>query len=181
MFPKFTLPFGFITDRLSLCAALLLCAVLAAVPTGHLVKFGLTTVAFLFFAFVYFDNRELNRTEDRIDAVVAQLPAGERVVNPLSSQSLRSLCLQHDLDRACVGHCYSYANYEPPSRQFRVRAQPGNHIVLDNQADVNAIAEGRYMVQQRDLPLHLIFQCGADLKEVCSRPLKVGDTIAKPN
>lgn len=181
MFPKFTLPFGFITDRLSLCAALLLCSVLAAVPTGHLVKFGLAMVAFLFFALLYFDHRELNRMEDRIDAVVEQLPAGERVVNPLSSQSLRSLCLQHDLDRACVGHCYSYANYEPPSRQFRVRAQPGTRIVLDNQADVNAITDGRYVVQPRDLPLHLVFQCGTDLKDLCSRPLKIGDIIEKPN
>lgn len=181
MFRQFSLPFGFITDRLSLFAALMLCAMLAAVPTGSFVKFALTAVAILFFAFIYLDNRELNQMEDRIDATVQQLPPTERVVTPLSSQSLASLCLQHDLDRACIGYCYSYANYEPPSQQFRVRARPGNRIVLDDQADVNAIADGRYMVQQRDLPLYLVYQCGKDLKDVCSRELQAGDTITKPN
>lgn len=180
LFPKFALPFGFITDRFSLCAALMLCAVLAAAPPGNLIKFGPSAVAFVFFAFVFVDNRDLNRTEDRIDAIVQQLPAPERVVAALFSPSLRSLCLQHDLDRACLGHCYSYANYEPPSRQFRVRARPDNRIVLDKQADINALADGRYIVRPQDLPLHLIYQCGTDLKNVCSRPLKSGDVIAKP-
>jgi hypothetical protein len=180
-FQQYGLPFGFITDRLSLCAALMMCATLAAAPAGKFEKIGLAAVAVVFFSFLYFDGRQLNRIEDRIDAVVQTLPAGERVVNTLPSLTLRSLCLQHDLDRACIGHCYSYANYEPPSRQFRVRALPGNRIVLANQPDVNAIVDGKYVVQLSDLPLHLVYLCGPNLTEVCLRPLHAGETNANPN
>jgi len=30
--------------------------------------------------------------------------------------------IAHSVDRACIGHCFSYSNYEPSSGQFRVRA-----------------------------------------------------------
>ena len=29
----------------------------------------------------------------------------------------------HVIDRACIGHCFSYANYEPATAQFRVRVR----------------------------------------------------------
>jgi len=28
-------------------------------------------------------------------------------------------------ERACIGHCFSYENYEPSSRQFRVARAEG--------------------------------------------------------
>ncbi len=181
MFPQFALPFGFITDRLSFGAAVMMCAVLAAVPLTRFEKVVLVSVAALFFAYLYADNRDLNRLEDRLDLVVRQLPPAQRVISTLPSQSLRSLCIQHDLDRACIGHCFSYANYEPSSRQFRIHAQPGNGVVLSDYVDVDAVAGGSYVVQPRDLPLQLVYLCGSDLRDVCSRPLRAGEASGKPN
>jgi hypothetical protein len=175
MFPQFARPFGFITDRLSLGAALMMCAVLAAASSTRFEKVALAAVAVLFFGLLYADNRDLNQLEDRLDAVVRQLPPAQRVMSPLTSQSLRSLCIQHDLDRACIGHCFSYANYEPSSRQFRIRALPGNGIVLDDYADVDAVAGGRYVVQPRDLPVYLFYPCGLGFRDVCSRLLQMGE------
>jgi hypothetical protein len=181
LFPQFERPLGYIAERLSLVAGLMLCAVLAAAPITKLVRVALVSVAVWFFALLYTDLRELNRMEDRLDVAVNRLPPGQRVISPLPSKSLRSLCFQHDLDRACIGHCFSYANYEPSSRQFRIRAQPGNGIVLEDYADVDAVAGGRYIVQLRDLPIYLVYPCGLDFRDVCSRPLRVGETSGKPN
>jgi len=181
LLPGFGRPLGYIAERLSLSAALMMCAVLAAAPMSRATRGALASVAILFFALLYIDDRELNKLEDRMDLAVNQLPRGQRVVSFLGDQSLRSLCLYHDLDRACIGHCFSYANYEPSSKQFRIRARTGNGIVLDKYADVDAVAAGSYVLQPRDLPLDLIYPCDADFRDVCSRPLGAGEINGKPN
>ncbi len=179
MLPQFRHPLGFIAERLSLAAGLSMCALLAVAPTIRFTRVALISVAVLFFGLLYADERKLNHVEDRLDATLSALPQGQRVVGILPDPSLYSLCFHHDLDRACVGHCLSYANYEPSSRQFRIRAAPGNEIVLDKFADVAAVASGTYVVQSRDLPIYLVYACGSSLSKVCSRPLQLGETVAK--
>jgi hypothetical protein len=181
LFPQFARPLGYIAERLSLAAGLMMCAVLASAPTTRLAKAALISVAVLFFGLLYTDDLELNHMEDKLDLAVNRLPPGQRVISSLPDQSLRSLCLHHDLDRACIGRCFSYANYEPSSRQFRIHARPDNEIVLDDYADVDAIADGRYIVRPRDLPLYLVYPCGSNFRDVCSRPLGAGETSEKPN
>jgi hypothetical protein len=180
--PAFQRPFGNVTDRLSLTAALTMCALVTAAPAHRFVKIGLVFVTVIFFALFYADNLALNRLEDRLDAAVARLPAGQRVLSSLPSRTLRALCFQHDLDRACVGHCFSYGNYEASSGQFRVRATPGNSIVLGNAVDVDAVANGTYIVRPQDLPLSLVYLCGSgslqsNLDSVCVRSLHAGEAV----
>jgi hypothetical protein len=181
LLPQFGRPFGFIAERLSLAAAVMICAVLAAAPATRFIRIALVSVAVLFFTLLYTDQRKLNRMENRIDVAVARLPPGQRVITSLPDQSLRSLCLHHDLDRACIGHCFSYANYEPSSGQFRIHARPGNSIVLGDYADIDAVSSGTYVVQPRDVPVYLVYPCGSNFKEVCSRPLSVGEKSGQPN
>jgi len=181
LFPQFGRPLGYIAQRLSLAAGLMLCAVLASAPTHKLAKVALVSVTVLFFGLLYTDQRELNSLEDKLDIAVSRLARGQRVISFLPSQSLGSLCWHHDLDRACIGRCFSYANYEPSSRQFRVRAQARNRIVLDDYDDVDAAAGGSYIVQPRDFPVYLFYLCGLDFREVCWHPLQVGETTGKPN
>jgi hypothetical protein len=175
MFPQFGLPFGYIADRLSLMAALSACAVVAAARPGTFEKVGVALIAVLFFGFLYVDSRALNRLEDRVDVAVARLPPGQRVISSIPPWSSRLSSAQHAVDRACIGRCFSYANYEPSSRQFRVRAQPGNGIVLDNFADINAVQTGTYIVQNRDLPIYLLYECGPKGGNVCTRSLQAGE------
>jgi len=177
MFPQFALPFGFIVQRLSLGAAVMLCAVLVSASPSKFEKLALVFVAILFFGFLYSDHRELNQLEDRIDAAISQLPPGQRVINTPSSNFLRSFSFHHDLDRACIGHCFSYANYEPSTLQFRIRAKPGNGIVMDNYSDVAAVEAGSYVVRSSELPLYLLYQCG--VRNVCMSSLQAGDTTGK--
>jgi hypothetical protein len=176
-FPNYGLSFGYVADRLSLAAGIMSCAVVGAAPIKLHEKIALAALAVMFFAFLFVDTQELNRVEDGIDVAVGHLPAGQRVVGffPALPSGLRPL--QHAIDRACIGRCFSYANYEPSSRQFRVRAQSGNSIVLDNYADVEAVETGRYAVKPRDLPLYGVFQCGPALRDVCLRSLQVDEVI----
>jgi hypothetical protein len=179
LLPQYGQPVGYIAQRFSLMAGIMACTVLGAAPATRVVKTALPCVAVLFFVFLYVDERKLNSMEHQIEAAVSRLPAGARVITELESPSLRSLCLYHDLDRACIGHCYSYANYEASSKQFRIRALPGNRIVLNNTAEVEAVADGRYVARPGDLPLYVIYPCG-QASGFCSRPLQAGDTEAEP-
>lgn len=79
------------------------------------------------------------------------------------------------LDRVCVGRCYSYGNYEAPTLQFRIRAQPDNSFILADLEDSDRLARGTYRVQPRDLPLHQIYPCGARITDLCMRDLKAGE------
>src|ERR1700733_4087798 len=178
-FPNYGLPFTYITHRVSLAVALAGCAVLGSVPMRLHEKIALAALAATFLSFLYIDTRELNRLENDIDAAVAKLPPGQRVIGSFPGWSTRIVPLQHDLDRACIGRCFSYANYEPSSRQFRIRAQPGNPFVLDNYPDVEAVEEGRYVVKPRDLPLYEVFLCGAERREVCLSSLEGGKVIQR--
>lgn len=180
LFPHFARPLSFIAQRLSLGAGLTMIATVAQVSPTRLVKVALTATMLLFFGFFLTDERQLNHREDQLDAALRALPPNQRVVASLPDQSLRSLCVHHDLDRACIGRCFSYGNYEPSSLQFRIRAQPGNSIVLDNHVDVDAVSAGTYNVQSRDLPLYLVYPCGQHSGEICTRSLKAGESLRQP-
>jgi hypothetical protein len=86
---------------------------------------GLAACAVTFFSFIYQDTGVLNRMEQQAEDLVHDLPYGRRVVETISSQpDWRIWFINHIVDRACIGHCYAYANYEPASGQFRVRVRP---------------------------------------------------------
>jgi hypothetical protein len=57
------------------------------------------------------------------------------------------------IDRACLGRCFSYANYEPSTAQFRIRAVAENPYVAFRYRDSWDMQVGKYVVQDRDLPL----------------------------
>jgi hypothetical protein len=155
------------------------CAVLGSVTMRMHEKIVLAALAVVFFSFLFVDTGELNRLENGIDAAVRQLPTGQRVIGSFPGWSARVVPLQHDLDRACIGQCFSYANYEPSSRQFRIRAQAGNSVVLDNYPDVKAVEEGRYVIKPRDLPLYEVFLCGPERHDVCLSSLEAGKVIQR--
>jgi hypothetical protein len=111
-------------------------------------------LALLFFAFLFHDERALNGFEDRMDGAIAQLPPGLRVVSPVDDPELRVNALAHMVDRSCMGRCYSYANYEASTAQFRIQAVAPNGFVVDNYSDSWDLQTGQYVVRDRDLPLY---------------------------
>src|SRR5581483_5127390 len=111
---------SYIAERMSLGVAVCVCALLAAAPSRLAERWALVAVAVVFFGFVYRDERALNSFEDRMQDVISTLHSGDRVVSTVEDLELRSTAVTHMIDRVCVGRCYSYANYEPSTKQFRV-------------------------------------------------------------
>jgi len=147
---------AFISDRMSLPAGVCLCALLAGVAPRRLHRIGLAIAALLFFGFLYRDERLLNRFEDRLERMVAQLPHGVRVVSAIDDPYLHVNALTHLIDRVSIGRCYSYANYEAPTGQFRLRVTGPNPFVATSYDDSWALQNGVYVVRDRDLPLYQI-------------------------
>lgn len=141
----------------------------------HLVGFG--SCAIIFFVFLYQDTSTLNRMESEAERLVGPLPFGTRVMStiwaPLES---RVSFIGHFVDRACIGHCFSYANYEPSSGQFRIRVRPGSPVVTASDDDSEDMQAGEYEVQDADLPAMEIYQCDEkDLTKLCIRSLAAGE------
>jgi hypothetical protein len=147
----------FIAERMSLGAAVCICALLASAKTRAYQHWAMGAVTLAFFFFLFRDERALNSVEERMHQVVAALPPGQRVLNGLDDLSLtRMNALTHMIDRSCIGRCFSFANYEPSTWQFRVRAIAPNPYVASEYRDSIMMQTGRYVVKPSDLPLYQV-------------------------
>ncbi|GAC1626878.1 MAG: hypothetical protein NVS9B13_23520 [Candidatus Acidiferrum sp.] len=168
---------GLLVSRLTLLSAIFgLCVLGSLNPRKwHLASFA--PLALLFFVFLYQDTARLNRLEANSDTLVRNLPSETRVLNTIfAPPDSRISFIGHVADRACIGHCFSYGNYEPSSGQFRIRVRPGSPIVTSSSDDTEDMGAGSYEVQEEDLPLKEIYQCDeADLTRLCLRDLAAGE------
>lgn len=171
-------PLGYLVERLSLVSATLLACMLGAMRprTWHASGFG--AIVIVFFIFLYQDTALLNRMEKRVEQLIATIPPGQRVMETIiAPPEWRVKFINHMVDRACIVHCFAYGNYEPSSEQFRVRANPGNAIVMNWPEDMGSMEEGDYEVQEEDLPAYQIYQCSADVADLCIRELAAEEKI----
>jgi hypothetical protein len=160
LLPGYNHALRYISERMSLVVGLAACALAGSVSPGKREKAAIALLTALFFAFLYVDARSLNHVESLLEQSVAQIPPGSRVISALCDQHKDVNLLGHMLDRVCIRHCFSYANYEPSSAAFRVRVTGENPIVVAEDRDSNALQEGRYVVKPADLPLYQIYLRG---------------------
>lgn len=168
---------SYIGERMSLATATLIVAFLAMVPAKrwHAIA-GLLTAA-VFFGFLFVDDRSANRLEDRLTTIVNQLPAGQKVIFAPAPRAVRIESFTHLLERACIGRCYAYADYEPASHEFRVRVNGLTPYVVPTYADSYSMQMGTYVVQRRDLPVYAITQCAPHDPNYCIRSLHEGEVV----
>ena len=138
---------------------------------------GFAILALVFFALLYRDTAELNRMEEQAKNLVGKLPYGRRVTDTIASPpDSRIFFINHLVDRACIGRCYTYSNYEPSFGQFRVRVRPGSPLVTDSPQASQAMEYGNYVVRPGDLPMNQIYQCDEkDPTRLCMRDLTAGE------
>src|SRR6267378_4114513 len=164
---------GLLGSRLTTISAVFgLCALGGIKPRKwHLAGFGIC--AAVFFAFLYQDTGWVNRLEEHAEDLVSKLAPGTRVIVMIEAPAAsRMEFVDHAAERACIGHCFSYANYEPSSRQFRVRVREGSPVVTSSADNAQDMASGQYEVQDEDLPIKQIYQCDEkDLTRLCIRDL----------
>jgi hypothetical protein len=154
LIPSYKHSLAFIADRMSLALSICICALLAEGRNRTAQNYLTAIVVLIFAVYLFRDERSFNALEDRMEQVVAALPPGQRVVAAIETPTLRVNPLTHMIDRVCVGRCYSYANYEPSTAQFRIRVMEPNGIVASTYQESWALQGGRYIVRGRDLPIY---------------------------
>ncbi len=156
LLPGFAHGLLYISDRMSLCVAVCACLVLAKVALTRGEQATMAALTAVFFAFSYVDERAASGIENAMVSALQPLPPGQRVVSGVVGASSRVDLLGHAVDRACIGRCFSYGNYEPATRQFRIRVQPGSPVVVQSYADSYAIQTGSYTIKETDLPIYAL-------------------------
>ena len=175
-FPQYQHALAYIPQRISLLSAIMFCALVGRSRYGKRITQLSALVALTFFTCLYIDSAALNRAEDEITALVGNLPPGQRVVSAVTDSGTRLNAMEHVADRACIGHCFSYGNYEPATAQFRVRVLSNLAPVAPDMEIVKEIEEGRHVVTPREAPLYSVCACPEGKERFCIRELHAGQT-----
>ena len=170
---------GYLPDRASLYSAVLMCVAVAAARPSKMVAGMLGVIAIAFFALLYRDTAWMDVLEAKVEKAIVQLEPGDLVLATILLPAKSRIHEQHAIDRACIGRCFNFGNYEPASGQFRIKADPNNRIVLPDQHSIDAVNEGRYAVQPQDLPIHEVYSCGPTLDDICVHQLRAGELNAQ--
>jgi hypothetical protein len=173
--PQYAAPISDLTERLTTISVVLLCCVFGAIPPRRWHFLALAMVAAMYFALLFQDTATLNRMEDQVVKLLEPLPSGQRILATITKPLKYRFNAGHIIEPSCVERCYSFANYEAPSGQFRVRARPGNPIVMSDIHDATLAEQGNYVAKSPDLPLYEVYQCGKSWTELCIRLLKAGE------
>ena len=172
-------PFSGITERLTLISAVIVCCGLASLPPKKWHLLGWTLIAGVFFGFLYQDTGIINHMEVQVRKLVWALPPYQRIIASIQPAPDSRVEINHIVDRACIGHCFSYGNYEPATGQFRVRARPGNSYVMTEYDDISSMEHGSYIVQPRDGEVYEVYQCSKQWTELRIKPLRAGEKTGR--
>lgn len=164
---------SYLTQRYSLFTAIIMCAMLGCLQFGRTLMVVSVLLAIAFFAFVYSDSKEINDMEAEIAQLASTVPSGGRVVAEIRSTGVNPLA--ELAERPCIGHCYSYANYEAPSGAFRVRPDGPNQVVASTMDVVHEFENGQHIVTRAEAPLYNV--CGSQQpgKRFSLRKLEAGE------
>ena len=193
--PHYAAPAALLVPRLTSTTAVLALCIVGCLEPRRRYLAGLALCAAVFFAWVYRDTGTVNAMEAQALQLVSGLPHGERVTASIwfpraaaggensaanvdgnfGDKFVGISYIGHIVDRACIDQCFSYADYEPASGQFRIRAAANNAMVTTSPDDSSLMGTGRYVVRPEDLPMAQICQCdAADQTKLCLRELKAG-------
>jgi len=167
---------GLLVSRLTLLSAIFAFCWLATLRPRAWHAVTLAAFAGFFFTFVYRDTALFDRLENNAEQITKALPPGTRVLATIFEPPEYRMVSLHSVDRACVGHCFLVSNYEPATRQFRLRVRGDSPVAVATTEDSEDMQSGNYEVQEDDLPLKQIYQCDAsDLTKLCVRDLQAGE------
>jgi hypothetical protein len=172
---EISVPLRAITPRTTSISAVLLCGLIACAAQKKWHFPALLGTSLIFFTLLYRDTGTLSGIEQEVQQLVQKLPAGERVLFRLHQPHNYRFESAHIVDEACIGHCFSYGNYEAASNAFRIRAFERNGIVMSRVEEIAGVERGEYTVKQKDLPAELVYQCGPNWTDVCIRSLQAGE------
>ncbi len=164
---------GLLVSRLTIITAIFSLCFLGSLSPQKWHLASLSLCALLYFVFLYQDTSFIARLESNADKITSSLPFGTRVLTTIiAPPDWRAMFIYHAIDRACIGHCFSFANYEPSAKQFRLRVTEDSPVAVADPDDSQSMQSGEYVVQPYDLPMKQIDQCNpSDLTILCIRDL----------
>ena len=175
--PQYEHALAFIPQRLSLFTGLACCVAICGVKPAREAVVVSSVAAAAFFAFLFVDYQAYNRMEAEVASVVRTAPPRARVVAAVLDPGVRLNAMAHVADRACVGHCFSYANYEAPSKAFRIRLREGNRVTAPSVAVSQAIERGEHVVTAVEAPVYAVCGCDGENGSLCLRTLHAGERV----
>ncbi|MGH7839175.1 MAG: hypothetical protein ACREQC_15285, partial [Candidatus Binataceae bacterium] len=155
--PQFTAALALIIPRLTLLSAILLCCILGAMRPRLWHLAACSVLAAIFFSMLFQDTRTINRMEMQAERLVRTIPPSSRVLATILRPPHSRILFQHIVDRACIGYCFSYGNYEPSSGAFRIRVTAPNPSVMSEDRATAEMEEGDYTIEPGDLPAYQIY------------------------
>ena len=173
---------GLLVSRLTIIAAIFGLCILSTLRPSKLAAVATLVCSIFFFTLLYRDTATLNRLESHAESLTAALPFGTLVIPTLASPRDSHIpFVHHVVDRVCIGHCFTYSNYEPSSFQFHVRVNPGSPLIASRPDDAQEMEAGNYIVRASDPPFVDIYQCSpTDFTVLCARPLTSGEQTGPP-
>ena len=173
---------GLLVSRLTIISAIFGLSILSTLRPSKPAALATLACSIFFFSLLYRDTATLNRLEAHAESLTASLPFGTLVIPTLASpRDSRIQFLHHIVDRACIGRCFTYSNYEPSSAQFHVRVNPGSPLIANSATDAQEMEAGNYIVRASDPPFVDIYQCSpTDFTILCARTLTPGEKTGPP-
>ena len=164
---------GLLVSRLTLITAIYALCLFGSLTPQKWHLAALSLCALLFFVSLYQDTSFVARLEANAEKLTYSLPFGTRVLKTVVAPAdWRAPFIYHSIDRACIGHCFAFSNYEASTRQFRLRVHEDSPVVAFDPDDSESMESGEYEVQPEDLPLKQIDQCNpSDPAALCLRDL----------
>ncbi len=179
LFPWYKAAFGGVTERVAWLAAVIMCGVMAKVRNVKWYGWASAIAAVAYFSLFYSDARAINQIEQRVVQLVSALPPDQRIIAELRYPPIGGFDENMLADRACIGRCFSFSNYEAATGQFRVRASPGNSIVAwyaDNFETVKHTSPAeQFFSTTPSGTLYWIHACGSNMADVCMDRLSRDD------
>jgi hypothetical protein len=164
---------GLLVSRLTIITAIFTLCFLGSLSPQKWHLAALAPCALLFFIFIFQDTSLVARLEANAEKLTRTLPFGTRVLKTVAAPAdWRALFIYHSIDRACIGHCFAFSNYEPSAKQFRLRVSEDSPVAVFDPDDSESMESGEYVVQPDDLPLKQIDQCDpSNFTTLCIRDL----------
>jgi hypothetical protein len=182
LFPGFDIPASLLALRSSLFAGIAWTAVasLAGYSARRLACTSILAASWT--AMLAGDWMSLSRFQESVISTVRGLPPGARIAGRMSSPPSRVAPFTHVVDRACIGRCFAWDNYEPSSAAFGVRATPENTFVIASRHEYAEIEAGTYRVPSLPFSLWKMEPCPAQggTQRACTSPLSPGDVLDAP-
>jgi len=160
--PNYRWLLGYLPERMSLTVGVMACVVMARAPVARWQATSCWILLAAYGILLYSDTGEFNRLEDAVAAKVSGFKPGQCVIIAAGVPDTRANQLDHMVDRACIGHCFSYANYEPCTFDFRLRATSRNPAVTPDCDASFAMQAGTYIVKATDPALVHVNVCPGD-------------------